>query len=181
MFGWLRRIVGRHRVPPAPPVLRSEKRGRAFYQELADHWGAQAGQRPAREIVAREVAGLERRCRVKLPPDFRAYLFHAAPVEMLYDEHLTGWWPIGRIRTVAQECEGWTEGEVGVPPAREADAWLVFADGMIWSWAWAICCSDGPDRGRVAVIGGSDEPVVADSFREFVLLALEDSHRILPV
>ncbi len=179
MFGWLRRIAWRH---PRPPEGRlPAARGAAFYRALADRWGGEAGQRRSRELVAREVAELERRCRVKLPPDFRAYLFHAAPVEMLYDEHLTGWWPIARVRTVAQECEGWTEDEVGWPPAREADAWLVFADGMIWSWAWAICCSDGPDRGRVAVIGSSADAVVADSLREFILLALEDSLRILPV
>ncbi len=179
MLGWLRR-TGRHRVPPTPPVLRSDKRGRAFYQELADHWGAQAGQRPAREIVAREVADLERRSRVKLPPDFRAYLLHAAPVDGLLDDHLNEWWPIAKIRTVAEECRDWSENSFHAEIAEEADRYLVFADGQLWCWAWAICCSPGPNRGRIAVLGGSKNPFVADSFHEFVELAVADSDRIFP-
>lgn len=178
MFGWLRRIARRHPGPPPAPLPAG--RGAAFYRALADRWGGEAGQRYSHELVAREVAELERRYRVKLPPDFRAYLLHAAPVEELFDDHLTAWWPIGRINTVSQVWGEWPEGDRKSPVARETGSWLVFADGMIMAWAWAICCSDGPDRGRVALLSGPDTSVVADEFREFVLLALEGADRIQP-
>lgn len=49
---------------------------------------------------------------------------------------------------------------------------------MIWCWAWAICCSEGPNRGKVAMIGGQPNHFVADSFRDFLAMALADDLRI---
>ena len=46
---------------------------------------------------------------------------------------------------------------------------------MIWSWAWAICCEEGGDRGKVALIGGAPDRIVVSSFTEFVKAYIEDS------
>jgi hypothetical protein len=61
------------------------------------------------------------------------------------------------------------EHEVDNPQiADEAASYLFFADYMIWCWAWAVCCSEGPNRGKVALIGGSPDRFVANSFSEFI-------------
>ena len=50
----------------------------------------------------------------------------------------------------------------------KAGKYLFFADDMAWCWAWAICCDGGEDHGKVALIGGAPDHVVARSFSEFV-------------
>ena len=56
----------------------------------------------------------------------------------------------------------------------EKHAYLIFSDYLIWCYAWAICCSDGPNRGKIALIGGLPDAIVAGSFRQFLLLELTD-------
>lgn len=58
--------------------------------------------------------------------------------------------------------------------AAEAHSYLFFADYSIWCWAWAICCGDGPNRGKVALVGGAPDRIVADSFSDFVERYLRD-------
>ncbi|MBQ1497868.1 MAG: hypothetical protein IIZ38_06105 [Sphingomonas sp.] len=55
-----------------------------------------------------------------------------------------------------------------------AERCLFFADYMAWCWAWIICCEEGEDHGRVAVIGAGDRRV-ADSFTDFVKAHVADS------
>ncbi|MEI9851687.1 MAG: SMI1/KNR4 family protein [Sphingomonas sp.] len=113
------------------------------------------------------VAALERRYGIAIPEDFRDYLLRACPAEDLWDAgsgHDFIWWGLGRIKNIPDEYEQ----PIRNPEiASEAHRYLFFSDYCIWFWAWAICCSDGPNRGKVAVIGDS-ERFVANSFAQFV-------------
>ena len=165
LFGWERNSE------PA-----SERFRRVFSEaELADPVEAllrwlHGGSVPeiAKDAEAR-VAALESRYGIRAPNDFRRYLI-AAPRFETTDDELTAWWTLDRISSIADEYE-----HVIANPAiaAEAGAYLFFADYMIWAWAWAVCCSDGPNRGRIAFIGEPDG-FVADSFSEFAERYLRD-------
>ena len=74
------------------------------------------------------------------------------------------WWSVDHVRNISDEYQHpISDAEL----AAEAASYLFFADYMIWSWAWAICCGDGPNRGKIAVISSPDR-FVASSFSEFV-------------
>lgn len=167
LFGWERS------KPPNPGHLR-----RVFSEaELAEPLDALAtwlGQSRPRHVAANSeasVGGLEGRYGIRIPPDFRRYLLDVAPSDDLTDDELTTWWPLGRIRSLPDEYD-YKIDDRGV--AAEADTYLFFADYIIWCWAWAVCCSEGPNRGRVALIGGAPDGFVADSFTEFVERYLHD-------
>lgn len=116
------------------------------------------------------VAALESRYGVRIPEDFRHYLLGRALSDEFTDNELTAWWALDRIQSIRDEYKDGT----GSPAiAAEPDAYLFFADYMIWCWAWAVCCSEGPNRGRIAFIGTPDG-FVADSFSEFVERYLRD-------
>lgn len=107
-------------------------------------------------LASEGVADLERRYAVRLPDDFRFYLLNAAPPDMCMCDDGYTWWPVGRIRNLPEECHDFTSRETPPRIACEADRYLVFADYLLWSYAWAICCSDTADCGRVALIGEKD-------------------------
>ena len=135
------------------------------YAELMRWWGSSSdsGPRPAGSEAA--VRTLESRFGLRLPDDFRLFLLHAAPTEDYWDDEDVIWWSPGRIRNIPQEYEHpINNAEI----ASEADRYLFFADYMIWCWAWAICCGDGKNRGRIAFIGDDPDRFVADSFTDFV-------------
>ena len=67
-----------------------------------------------------------------------------------------------------------TSGSRTGPLRPGAERCLFFADYMAWCWAWIICCEEGEDHGRVAVIGAGDRRV-ADSFTDFVKAHIADS------
>lgn len=86
------------------------------------------------------------------------------------DNDYVDWWPIDRIKNIPDEYEH----DIGNPEiANSASKYLIFADYLIWCWAWAICCDSGPHYGKIAVIGGNGK-FVADSFEEFVEIFLQD-------
>jgi hypothetical protein len=108
---------------------------------------------------------------VTLPEDFRAYLLQAAPAKQFWDDGDINWWPPARIANIPDEYE-YSVGDRLV--AVNARSYLFFADYMIWSWAWAICCGDGEDRGKVVVIGRKPDHIIANSFTEFAEAAIRD-------
>lgn len=118
--------------------------------------------------TADQLTDLEGRCGVKVPEPFRAYLAAGAPTTEEMDSEFGTWWPIERMRTVPQEVE------TGDPAHAR---YLIFADYLIWSCAWAIACTDDKDRGRIIVIGGGDR-FVADSFDAFIDKYLTDNSSI---
>jgi len=122
-----------------------------------------------------DVEQLERRYGLTLPDDFRAYLVGAAPAEEYWDDGDAIWWPVHRIRNIPDEYQHPIRHPV---IARDARTYLFFADFMIWCWAWAICCGDGGDRGKVAVINGNSDRFVADSFSQFVERYVKDPESV---
>jgi hypothetical protein len=111
-----------------------------------------------------QVLELERRYDVRLPDDFRAYLTDCAPSEDTTDSQNSTWWAPGNIRSIPETYEHpVTDGVI----AGQTNKFLVFADHMIWSWAWAIACTEDANRGRIAIIDGHSDRFVADSFVEF--------------
>jgi hypothetical protein len=115
--------------------------------------------------AGQEVEVLERRYSVRLPDDFKAYLLAQAPAQESWDDWAFGWWPVHRIRNIPDEYEHPVD---NAAIAAEAPDYLFFADYMIWCWAWAICCSEGINRGKVAVIGAPRDHFVATSFSDFM-------------
>ncbi len=90
-----------------------------------------------------------------------------------FDDEGTRWWPLADIKTVRQECGDKPKSALN---AQRNDL-IVFADFLIWCYAWAIDCSQGLNRGRVAVIGGKDR-YIADSFDDFLDRYLRDETAI---
>jgi len=94
------------------------------------------------------------------------------------DDLGTQWWSLKEIKPVSIECPDGSPGRATPAIESERDTYLVFSDYLLWCYAWAICCSDGPNRGKVALIGGSPDGFVAPSFGEFVKLELADAQSI---
>lgn len=110
------------------------------------------------------ISALEGRYGVRLPLEFRSYLLEASPEDDQVDHNRTERWSLRRIKNIPDEYEHTpTNAEV----ARDARSYLFFADFMIWSMAWAICCQPGENYGRIVVVSGSDR-FVADSFGTFI-------------
>jgi hypothetical protein len=129
-------------------------------------------------VRATGVDALERRCSVRLPEDFRDYLLHRAPiVEDIWDDQHTAWWSLGRVKSVAEDFDG----AISHPDieARKTQ-YLVFADFLVWSWAWAVACTEDEHRGKVALIGGEPDRFVATTFTDFERLYAEDIHAVSP-
>lgn len=130
------------------------------------------------ESAEAEVAAVERRYGVRLPTDLRSHLLRLGPRESaVWDDELILWWPASRLRNMPDEYPQGSENPV---VAREANRYIFFADYSIWCWAWAICCGDGAQRGKVAVIGASGDAFIADSFADFVTRYLRDPMSIMP-
>jgi SMI1 / KNR4 family (SUKH-1) len=110
------------------------------------------------------IAALEARYSITLPDDFRTYLLESVPKEENWDDEYGNWWPMSRIKNIPDEYEH----AVSEPIASNASKHLIFLDYSIWCWAWAISCADDETRGKIAIIGGSPDGYVADTFEEFV-------------
>ncbi|MBN8810126.1 MULTISPECIES: hypothetical protein [unclassified Sphingomonas] len=142
----------------------------AAHAMLAGFW-AHGGDHPAPHADAETaVLGLERRYGIVLPADFRAYLLYVAPKEDHWDDGDAIWWPPTRIRNIPEEYAHALDNPA---VAAKAERCLFFADYMIWFWAWIICCEEGEDYGRIAVIAAG-ERWVADSFTDFVKAYVAD-------
>jgi len=182
MFGWLQRRRKTSRPSeverPFDMTLFDGPQDQLF-AALASHWAAAPPHVPTPPDSEAMIRSLEARTGLRLPEDFRAYLRLAAPGESYWDDFNTLWWSIADLKTIPEECGD--PPMVSKPPAvaDELDRYLIFADYMIWCYAWAICCSEGPNRGRIILI---DDPAhfVADNFRDFLALTLTDAPDIHP-
>jgi hypothetical protein len=137
---------------------------------------------PARNVLEMEVAeqalaSVERRYGLTIPSDLRSFLaLLDTAQEYEWDDEDVLWWGIARLKTIPDE---YSQPIRNPEISREPDSYLFFADYSIWCWAWAICCGDGENRGRVAVISAGDA-FVADSFSDFVTRYLADPMSIMP-
>jgi hypothetical protein len=129
-------------------------------------WWQASGKLPLAANPGNEaISAIEQRYEIKLPEDFRTYLLLCAPKEFFCDAGNTDWWSPERLKNIPDEyAHPITNSKI----AANARSYIFFADYLIWSHAWAICCDDGEDRGRVALIGGLPDHFVANSFTEFV-------------
>lgn len=128
------------------------------------------------------VRTLEARYGISLPADFAAYLTTRVPQAEYMDDAGFAWWAPDRIKSFAEEMAeiGMDEGCSNAAIQSEADRTLVFADFLVWCYAYAICCSDGPDRGKVALVGTEKDGFVAESFDQFVRLVEARSRSLHP-
>lgn len=135
------------------------------YEKLSQFWQRSSSDVPVHGYRESEVAALETKYGVTLPADFRDYLLFACPSEHNYDENAGDWWPLADIKSIPEEYKHRiSDKEI----EGEGASCLFFADYMIWCWAWAICCAEGPYYGRVVVIDGLNDRFSAYSFSAFV-------------
>jgi hypothetical protein len=131
---------------------------------------------PSGAAVAAE---LEKRYGLRLPDDFKVYLMDAVPITDWMDYDGIIWWAPERIKSLPDECRA-RPGDDPLNPeiGAEASTYLVFADLLDWCNAYALCCSEGPNRGKVAIIREGPGGFVAASFSSFVRLAKKGSPRL---
>lgn len=145
------------------------------HRRLLSHWATLNYPRVVTHGAA-EAASLERHYDLRLPADFRAYLVHACAT--LDDggqmDDSTAWWGLERIRSMVEECDD----QAPTPLAADPRKTLLFADHLIWCWAWAVCCDGGPNHGRVMVTG--PDRWVADSFTDFIDRYVTDERSLYP-
>lgn len=130
------------------------------HSKLKEWWAKTGVLVPIERISDDRIVALEARYKIRLPPDFRAYLSESSPVRQNWDEEMGNWWPFSRIKNIPEEYDSRFTPE-------NADKYLFFLDHCVWCWAWAISCADDATYGSIVTIGGP-EKVVAASFSEFV-------------
>ena len=123
-------------------------------------------------VVRSGIDAVEQRYDLRLPEDFRSHLMRmGAGGGEIWDDELVLWWPVARLRNMLEE---YPQGSANPEIVRDAGQYIFFADYSIWCWAWAICCREGRNYGKVVVIGAAGDPFVAGSFTEFVTGYLRD-------
>jgi hypothetical protein len=165
---------------PAPRASRVAVAPGEAHLALAARWGDNDPALVPMFDAERRVTDLEQRYGISIPEDFRLYLLNTAPSGYYMDDIGTAWWTLADIKNIPDECgEHMLGGRRNPAVMAEESRYLVFADFLVWCYAWAICCSDGEHRGKIALVGAGDR-FVADSFAHFVELELNDAHAIHP-
>ena len=179
MFGWWRKSK-RSKFSQALPLDAAlfDGEGEPLYNAVAAYRSASDKAFTTSQNAMPEVQALEDRYTLRLPEDFRSYLLYAAPATLWMDDIGTQWWAARDIKSIADECPEGSPGKLNADIERESAQYLVFADYLMWCYAWAICCSEGHNRGKIALIGGAPDMFVADSFRDFLKLEMGDALEI---
>jgi len=144
------------------------------YQKLKRYWDDTGAGIDTIELAAEQVEGLEQRYGIRLPSDFREYLLCSCPDGEVYEEDLTSWWSLDRIRNIPEE---YNHEIVDNAIARDAAKYLFFADYSLWCFAWAIACGEDENRGKILIVSGRDR-FVADSFSQFVDRYVADKKQV---
>ncbi|MDG2534321.1 SMI1/KNR4 family protein [Sphingomonas sp. HITSZ_GF] len=189
--GWLSRraanrrrqseFLGAHISPETRAAVEAAqaRRARAFADPTLSPLAALLtwwGQPPVASPPEPEIRALEVRYALRLPDDFRAYLMATMPQGNEWDDEGTRWFPLADIKSLGDETTSWE-----TKSTLDNDKLLVFADFLMWCYAWAVDCSDTENRGKVALIAGSDrhpDHYVADSFDDFLARYLRDDHSL---
>ncbi|MBX3563721.1 MAG: SMI1/KNR4 family protein [Sphingomonas sp.] len=142
--------------------------GASPVQRLLLWWGRE----PSAAALDTQLHALEQRYAITLPDDFRRYLQAAMPEGNAWDDEGTRWFPLADIKSLREECADWETAS-----ALDSDKLLVFADHLMWCYAWAVDCSDTENRGKVAVITSEDHYIAA-SFDDFLDLYIRNNRAI---
>ena len=142
---------------------------KSAYQTLVDFWTISKFDIKFGPTPLAGISKLEDKYAIKLPPSFREYLLYACPVGVdQHDPDLTTWWELERVKSLQEESQGHLGYRIkDLEIQTNAASYLVFADYMIWSWAWAICCAPGENYGRILQLYKTEE-FVSNSFDGFV-------------
>ncbi len=142
------------------------------WTRLIKHWRLE-GLAIAEGASESELQEFESREGVLIPNEFRAYLqavngmVQMAPHDC--DKNLFAFWQLGRIKPVRVECPQYAIDEA-------TGNFFVFADYIVWSWAYALeMCPEPREAGKVILIGGLRPQAVSRSFTEFVELYVQDA------
>jgi len=138
------------------------------YQKLQDFWRRTKSDITYRPTSEDAVSAIEHEYSIYLPAQFREYLLKSCPFGSGLDDSYTDWWSLERISSVAEEYKGWEKRLKNNDVLEYPHSYLFFADYSIWCWAWAICCKQGPNYGRVVQIDKIDDHFVANDFSQFV-------------
>lgn len=136
-------------------------------------------EQPHKSVCGYEVINkLQKLYDISLPEDFASYLLEASPRADSIDKNGINWWSPEHIKSVGEERAIAASDSLLPEIKNAADSYLIFADYLDRCYDYAICCSDGPDRGKIALVGTTPGRFVASSFLTFVQLATADSDRI---
>ena len=152
---------------------------KALLNQLTTRWSGE-GVRVGAGTALIQIQQFERLHNVQLPDDFKAYVLlvngmvpgrpHAT------DQRGFFFWPLTQMRSAYDELAAnqTRESELPAEPLKD---YLVFADYLHWSWAYALNVSTGsPSHGEILKV---DEPTrfggLTENFCEFLKLYLEDS------
>lgn len=139
--------------------------------DITRRW-ASAAQPGATEKALSE---FERRYSVQLPEDFRDYLRRANGTGDDMDDLGFQFWSLDRIKPVEVEIDQHKPDRDLYPGC------FVFADYLLWCWAYAIQFAGDPaEIGRIFIVrvDGTRPPPIAASFTGFAEAYLADSPTI---
>ncbi len=139
------------------------------YQTLIEFWSTIDADINFGPTPPEAISALEGKYSIKLPPEFREYLFNVCPIGVdQVDSEMTTWWELDRIKSLKEESEGQLGYRIKDPIIqKDARFYIVFADFIFWGWAWAICCKPGENYGRILQMYET-ENYVSNSFGDFV-------------
>jgi hypothetical protein len=146
------------------------------YDALINFWRSQ-GLSTAGGATEEQIQSFERQYQLRVCREFRTYLSIVNGILETdnCDSNIFSFWPLSRLKQVREECPD-------IEGAKGHESYFVFADYMIWSWAYAINLdSVHLKAGEVVLLGGNRQQRIAESFEEFIRLYIEDSRYIYAV
>jgi hypothetical protein len=141
------------------------------FQTLQRYWRESNSEVATRVHDESAIVAVEQKYDVKLPEDFREYLLYCCPAGENWDDKLTDWWSLDRIKNIPHEHQHKIANDL---VSQDARRYLFFADYSIWCAAWAIACGVDENRGRVVFIDGRYDRFVSDSFSQFIEASIWD-------
>ena len=142
-----------------------------LWQRLAAFW-RDAGITIRACVDPSEIQTFESKYGVHLPDDLRVYFLTIDGMEDDLDPGYNRFWPLAMVKPVSEELSDINPDRFAYPGC------FLFADHLIWSFAWAVEMRNEPSElsGSVFQITGRDLLVrkIAPSFTEFMEMYLKN-------
>ena len=143
--------------------------------QLREHWRRLDDCLNMQPASALEIQGFEERYQVKLPALLREYFLTLNGTKVgafgTDDGKYNGFWHLDQIRTLAEEFPD--------TPLPGAGHLFVFADCLLWSWAWAIHLANAQPAPDPVFIISQGTRQIAGSFDEFLRRYLAGDEGVL--